>query len=75
MYCITCNADDPPHAPGCEGRNAELNRIYSDAASIIRMASEATSGHSSKLSAIQATAERIQTRVLQAMHPDKAEGV
>lgn len=33
MFCDTCNAIDPPHAPGCASAPAHANRLarYSDA--------------------------------------------
>ena len=65
MYCQTCNADDPPHAPGCRAPDSELHRIYRDADEIQRavMAGDAV-GHSSKPLAIAALAERIKQRCL-----------
>lgn len=64
MYCATCNADDPPHAPGCRAPESELHRIYRDADEVRRMALEMHGGHTSKLNAIAATAERIKQRCL-----------
>lgn len=45
----------------------ELRHIYRQAVEIIRMASEMSSGHTSKLNAIAARAEIIQSRALLAM--------
>lgn len=66
MYCETCNADDPPHAPGCRAPDGELHRIYRDADEIQRTVMMATSagGHSSGPLAIAALAERIKQRCL-----------
>ena len=65
MYCATCNADDPPHAPGCRAPDSELHRIYRDAEEIWRMATVGfAEGHSSKLVAISALAERVKHRCL-----------
>lgn len=65
MYCETCNADDPPHAPGCRAPDGELHRIYRDADEIQRAVMEAAAaGHSSKPLAIAALAERIKQRCL-----------
>lgn len=65
MYCETCNADDPPHAPGCRAPDGTLHRIYRDADELQRavMAGDA-GGHSSKPLAIAALAERIKQRCL-----------
>ena len=31
MFCETCNADDPPHAPGCRSYAADLDQVSRDA--------------------------------------------
>lgn len=31
MYCVTCNADDPPHAPGCRSYAADLDQTCREA--------------------------------------------
>lgn len=65
MYCATCNADDPPHAPGCRAPDGELHRIYRDAEELQRaVMAGASGGHSSGPLAIAALAERIKQRCL-----------